>query len=408
MKELIVLWAVPAFFGLMLLELAVCRARTGSGFRLDDALTSLSIGMVSQVSGAFAGAIGLATYGWAGEHLAPFRLPAHAWWTWALAFVGFDLAFYWSHRLSHRVNLFWASHVVHHSSEEYNLTTALRQPATSFLFTWMIYLPLGAAGIPTEVFAVAAGMNLVYQFWPHTRLVGRLGWLEGWLVTPSNHRVHHARNPFAIDRNFGGVFAIWDRIFGTYAEERDDEPLSYGIRDPAASFDPFVLNLHHYGRICRDLLAARTWAERVRVVLGPPEWHPPGRACLPRPARRRLDPRIPAPLSAYCLAQSVLALAATVHFMAVQARVDGAPALLEAAAVVAGTVTVGGLLAGRREFLILEALRLAATALGLAALWAHGSFAPAEPAYLAALLAPVAASAVALTAVAGETATTTG
>jgi hypothetical protein len=168
------------------------------------------------------------------------------------------------------VNLFWASHVIHHSSEDFNLATALRQSATGFYFKWAFYLPLAILGIPTKVFVVIALIDLLYQYWVHTQLIGRMGFLERFLVTPSNHRVHHGQNDYCIDKNYGGIFSIWDQLFGTYADERSDEPVIYGVRKPLRSWDPVWGNIHHYFLIGRLVRTARTSRERLTHVFGPP------------------------------------------------------------------------------------------------------------------------------------------
>lgn len=367
MKELIVLVAVPVFFGLILLEFALGSRRGRSDYTLPDTACSLSIGMLGQVTGAFSGAIGIAIYGWLSAHVAPVAWPLDAWWTWVAATVLFDLGFYWGHRLSHVVNLAWAAHVVHHSSEAYNLSTALRQPSFNFLFSWLVYAPMAAAGIPPLAFAVAAGVNLVYQFWPHTRLVGRLGWFDRWFASPSNHRVHHGRNDWCIDRNFGGVLMVWDRLFGTFVEERDGDPVVFGIREPLGSYDPYRANLHHFEALWRDLRRARSWRDRVLVLFG----HPGGRLHEACPAMER-GPRLPQPAPTsparrvYAIAQLVMCLAATVHFMAVNARLPFHAAVAYAAAIGVSLVVLRRVVEGGRGALPAELARLCALGVALA------------------------------------------
>jgi hypothetical protein len=184
--------------------------------------------------------------------------------------VLYDFCYYWVHRAGHEINLFWASHVIHHSSEDFNLATALRQSATGFYFKWAFYLPLALLGIPTKVFVVVALIDLLYQYWVHTQLVRRLGILERFLVTPSNHRVHHGQNDYCIDKNYGGIFSLWDQLFGTYADERADEKIIYGIRKPLNSWDPVWANVQHYFVIGRLVRAARSGRERFMHVFGPP------------------------------------------------------------------------------------------------------------------------------------------
>ncbi len=155
-----------------------------------------------------------------------------------MAFVVYDFCYYWLHRLGHERNILWAAHSVHHQSEEYNLSTALRQTSTGFLLSWIFYLPLAVLGVPLAVFITVAALNLLYQFWVHTRHIPKLGWYEGFFVTPSNHRAHHAQNPLYMDRNYGGVFILWDRLFGTFQQEDDAEPPVFGVTRPLASWNP--------------------------------------------------------------------------------------------------------------------------------------------------------------------------
>jgi len=330
MKELIVLVAVPVFFALLLLERWVGARRGWRPPSLSETACSVSSGVLGQVSGAFTAALGLATYAWLYAR-APCPWPLDAGWTWAGAFVLFDLLFYWGHRLSHVVNVAWAAHVVHHSSEEFDLATALRQPSFTFLFAWLVYAPLALLGVPPLAFAVSAGVNLVYQFWPHTRLVGRLGWFDRWFASPSNHRVHHGKNPWCIDRNFGGVLMVWDRLFGTFAEERDGEPIEFGVWDPPGSADPYWVNLHAFHGLIVSSRTARGAREWLRVWFGHPGRQPHPAA---RPARPGRPGAAPGPLRrSVAVALIAGAVAATTHFMAVNGRLPAGLALAYAAAI---------------------------------------------------------------------------
>ena len=162
---------------------------------------------------------------------------------WLITFVAYDLCYYFSHRYGHEWRILWASHVAHHQSEAFNLSTALRQTSTGWLNA-IFYLPLYLVGVPVELVISVGSLNLIYQFWVHTEYVGRLGILEYILVTPSNHRVHHAKNPMYIDKNYGGVFIVWDRVFGTFQDELDTEPCRYGITEQLNSWNPIWANMH--------------------------------------------------------------------------------------------------------------------------------------------------------------------
>ncbi len=269
-----VLYAIPFFFLLIALELGADYWRGVRTYRLADAINSLSAGVLSQALGLLTKALGILVYAVAFEQLALFQLDANALWVWLLAFVFYDFCYYWNHRIGHERNVFWASHVVHHQSEEYNLSTALRQTSTGFLLSWIFYLPMAIAGVPPLVFLTVAALNLLYQFWVHTRHIPKLGWFEWIFVSPSNHRVHHAQNPVYMDRNYGGVFIIWDRLFGTFQEELDEEPVIFGVTTPLASWNPLWANLQFYVQLWRDAVRAGSWWDRLRIWFMPTGWRP--------------------------------------------------------------------------------------------------------------------------------------
>lgn len=269
-----VLYAIPFFFVLIGLELLVDRWRGVSTYRLADSINSLSAGVLSQVSGLLTKGLGLLTYGFAVQHLALFELSAQQTWVWVLAFVLYDFCYYWNHRLGHERNVLWAAHSVHHQSEDYNLSTALRQTSSGFLFGWIFYLPLAVLGVPLLVFLTVGALNLLYQFWVHTRHVPKLGWYEWAFVTPSNHRAHHAQNAIYMDRNYGGVFILWDRLFGTFQEELDEEPVIFGVTTPLASWNPLWANLQFYVQLWRDAARAASWWDKLRIWFMPTGWRP--------------------------------------------------------------------------------------------------------------------------------------
>lgn len=269
-----ILYAIPFFFLLIGLELLVDRWRGVSTYRLADSINSLSAGVLSQVSGLLTKGLGLLTYGFALQHLALFELSAQQAWVWLLAFVLYDFCYYWNHRLGHERNVLWAAHSVHHQSEDYNLSTALRQTSSGFLFGWIFYLPLAVLGVPLLVFLTVAALNLLYQFWVHTRHVPKLGWYEWAFVTPSNHRAHHAQNAIYMDRNYGGVFILWDRLFGTFQEELDEEPVIFGVTTPLASWNPLWANLQFYVQLWRDAARAASWWDKLRIWFMPTGWRP--------------------------------------------------------------------------------------------------------------------------------------
>jgi alkylglycerol monooxygenase len=267
-------FAIPVFLLLMGLELWVARSRGLSVYRLKDCLTSLNIGLISEFTKGVGGLISVGMYVLISEHFGAFVWdPLHPL-TWLSALVLYDFCYYWVHRTGHEVNLLWASHVVHHSSEEFNLSTALRQSSTAFLFRWIFYVPMAMLGYPVVVFLAVGLIDLLYQYWVHTQLIGKLGWIEKVLVTPSNHRVHHGQNDYCIDKNYGGILCLWDRLFGTYSDERDDEKPVYGIRQPLNSWNPLWANMHHYFEIGRQVQSASDWRHKLMHVFGSPAWSP--------------------------------------------------------------------------------------------------------------------------------------
>ncbi|POA38171.1 sterol desaturase family protein [Pseudomonas sp. GW456-12-1-14-TSB6] len=269
-----ILYAVPFFFVLIAAELIADRWRGVSNYRLADAVNSISTGVLSTTTGLLTKGVGLVTYAFALEHLALVRLPADSVWVWVFAFVFYDFCYYWLHRMGHERNILWAAHSVHHQSEDYNLSTALRQTSTGFLLSWIFYLPMAVLGVPLLVFVSVAALNLLYQFWVHTRHIPKLGWFEWCFVTPSNHRAHHAQNALYMDRNYGGVFIIWDRLFGSFQEEDDNEPVIFGVTTPLGSWNPLWANLQFYAQLWDDARRAeRTW-DKIRIWFMRTGWRP--------------------------------------------------------------------------------------------------------------------------------------
>lgn len=268
----VILYAIPGFFLLIALEIIVDRLRGTGYYRVNDAINSLSAGVLSRMNGIVRQLFPLAIYVLAYEHIALFTLD-NSLWVWVAAFVLYDFFYYWNHRMGHEMSVLWAAHVVHHSSEEYNLTTALRQTSGSF-FSWIFYLPMALLGFDPIMVATVGALNLVYQFWVHTRHVPKLGWFEWIFVSPSNHRVHHAQNRIYIDKNYGGVFILWDRLFGTFQEELDSAPVIFGIRSALHSWNPLWANLQVYSQLAKDSWRTKRWQDKLRVWFGRTGWRP--------------------------------------------------------------------------------------------------------------------------------------
>jgi len=242
--------SIPFFMGLILIEYALSRRLRPASYSLSDTLTNLNCGVLDQLFALSYKAILFAVYVGVYRAAAIFELSKHSWATWILGFLLVDLGYYWWHRTSHEVNIVWAGHVVHHSSEKYNLSVALRQSLTAVMFSWIFYLPLAVIGIPPIVFAANKVINLLYQFWIHTELIGKLGPLEWVINTPSHHRVHHGVNPRYLDKNYAGTLIVWDRIFGSF--EPESEPVIYGITKPINSWNPLWANFHFWAELIRQ------------------------------------------------------------------------------------------------------------------------------------------------------------
>ncbi len=241
------------------------------GYERRDTNTSLRMGAGSVVIGVFWGIVVLAAY--AGLYqLTPLRVPTDQWWAYVALFLCDDLAFYWYHRVSHEVRVFWASHVVHHSSTHFNLSTALRQPWVP-LTTLPFWAPLALAGFPPWMIFGMQSVSLIYQFGLHTERIGRLpAPIEFLFNTPSHHRVHHGSQEQYLDKNYGGILIVWDRLFGTFAGER--ERVVYGLTTNIGTYNVLRVAFGEYAAIWRDVRAARSWRERAGYVFGGPGWTP--------------------------------------------------------------------------------------------------------------------------------------
>lgn len=265
--------AAPFFIAAMGVEYLYGLAVGKQTYRFSDTINSLSLGVISRLVEllklSFSAVVFSVLVSIAGiEHWS-----MGSWWSWVFAFVAYDFCYYWKHRFGHESRLFWASHVAHHQSEEFNLSTALRQTGTDYI-GFIFYIPLYLVGVPAEVVITVGSLNLIYQFWVHTEHIRRLGPLEWLFVTPSNHRVHHARNPDYLDKNYGGVFILWDRLFGTFQAEKEQEPCVYGITTGLHSWNPIWANCHFWWETAKLCYRTRRWRDKILVWLKGPSWWP--------------------------------------------------------------------------------------------------------------------------------------
>ena len=270
----LIAYAAPVFTFLILCEFLYGYFRNKNNYRLNDTFTSLSLGMISRFPSYLRLGVQGLVYAWIYQSFNFGILDSYDAYVWVIAFVLYDLSYYWLHRCHHEIKILWASHVVHHHGEEFNLSTALRQTGTDFLFKWIFYCPLLFLGVPPEIFVTVAALNLIYQFWVHTEHIDRLGIIDYILVTPSNHRIHHAQNKEYVDANYGGVFIIWDRIFGTFIDERKDLKPVYGTSKPLKSWNPFWANFEVWVEMIRDSWRTEKWSDKVRVWFSRPKWRP--------------------------------------------------------------------------------------------------------------------------------------
>ena len=364
----IIVLATPVFFLLIAVEFAWGWSRKRNTYRLNDAVNSISLGMLSQVSAVFTRLFRVGIYTAIYSSVALF--PDNAFWTqwygWLLALVFYDLCYYWLHRAGHEVAVFWAAHVVHHQSQDYNLSTALRQTSSGALLGWVFYVPMAVAGVPPLVFGVVALVDLLYQFWVHTEHVKKLGWFDRWFCSPSNHRVHHAVNERYLDRNYGGILIIWDRIFGSFKEE--DEKCVYGTRKPLNSWDPLWANAEVYWVLLQDSWHARSWGDKLRVWFKPPGWRPADVAArfpatpFDIEAVQTFHPPMPRAVMWFGAVQFLLLLQGVAAFLWVADSVPLAQAALWLGALTVGLWAVGGVLQGRlsiTEALLIECAALA-------------------------------------------------
>ncbi|MFF3890251.1 sterol desaturase family protein [Streptomyces sp. NPDC001914] len=279
----VVLWSIPAFILLAVIEMISVRIHPdedAAGYEKKDAATSLGMGLGSLFFD-FLWKIPIVAIYTALYELTPLRVPV-LWWTIPLMLLAQDFFYYWSHRGHHVIRLLWACHVVHHSSRKFNLTTALRQPWTGWT-SWPFYLPMVALGVHPAALAFCSSVSLVYQFWIHTERIDKLPrWFEFALNTPSHHRVHHASQGGYLDRNFGGILIVWDRLFGSFVAETE-RPV-YGLTKNISTYNPLRVATHEYTAIARDLRAAANWRERAGRLLGGPGWQPAPSAAAEAPA----------------------------------------------------------------------------------------------------------------------------
>ncbi|EMK09263.1 MULTISPECIES: sterol desaturase family protein [Leptospira] len=394
--------AIPFFFLLIFLEIGFSAYHKRKLYRLNDSINDLSAGTASQVVGVFSKTVTLAAYFYIYQNFRIFNLPSwpseaisifpngmlglssYTWaWifivtVWIFCFIGYDFAYYWAHRLSHEINFLWAGHVVHHQSEEYNLTVALRQASFHGFFTWIFYLPLALIGFSPVVMLLNGQLNLIYQFWIHTKAIDKLPrWFEAIFNTPSHHRVHHGINPKYIDRNHGGTLIVFDKWFGTF-EPESEEPV-YGTVKPLRSFNPIWANLHYWWEMIELAWNCPRWSDKFKVFFAVPGWRPKelgGQYPIPEVSTKtfhKFDIDLPKGLSLYSLVWFILSVVLTFGMLV---KVQSLPwfniSVISFVSLIS-LLTIGGILEKRRWTLFVEPIRLVVLVGGAYALSAEMS-----------------------------------
>lgn len=360
--------SIPIFFILIGVEILVERLSHRKLYRLPDSIANLSCGITSQLSGIFLRVLAVGVYELVFANLAVASLERN-WLYWTALFLLVDLGYYWAHRMSHEINLFWGGHVVHHQSEEYNLSVALRQSSFQVVWTFFFYLPLAVAGFHTTDFLLISSLNTLYQFWIHTETINRMGWFEYLFNTPSHHRVHHGRDPKYIDKNHAGTLIIWDKMFGTFQEE--EERPTYGITKPINSWNGVWANFSHYATMAQELKQIPSWMDKIRYLFNKPGWLPASLGGYrPAPAvdkahYQKYDTPAPAILSYYVLFQYVICLVATAVFLFNQGNYTMAEKAVAAILISISVVNCGVLFEHKRWVYIAEWIRIVSYPAGL-------------------------------------------
>ncbi|MGW8123170.1 sterol desaturase family protein [Roseivirga echinicomitans] len=366
--------AIPVYFLLIGIELIVHRVQAVKSYRLNDAITNINCGVTSQVTGAFLKVLSIGLYTIIYEKFKIFDLP-NSLLVGVLAFIAYDFFYYWAHRMSHEVNLFWGGHSVHHQSEEYNLSVALRQSSTQIIWTFAFYIPMAVVGVHPLLLVTVSGFNLLYQFWIHTESIDKLPkWFEAVFNTPSHHRVHHARNPKYIDKNHAGTFIVWDKLFGTFKAE-EERPI-YGITKNLDSWNPVWANVAHYADMWGDIRTIPKMKDKIRYIFKKPGWLPDYMGGHRAPQEvdvssyKKFHTETAAQLNIYVLVQYVLLLGGTSLFLFNLAEMQVMDKVIFAGMIIFSVISFGVLFENRSSGFVVESVRL--ICITLVALYALG------------------------------------
>lgn len=362
-----VILSIPLYFLLIGFELVYQLVKKVKIYRTNDAITNISCGISSQVTNAIWGVLSVALYQFVYTHWSIAEIP-NTWWSYLILFLLVDLCYYWFHRASHEINFLWnTAHVVHHQSEDYNLSVALRQASFGGVFSMLFYLPLALIGFNAYAFLAVKGINLIYQFWIHTEAIDKLPkWFEYIFNTPSHHRVHHGRNPKYIDRNHAGTLMIWDRMFGTFQAE--EEKPTYGVTKPTNTWNPVWANVLPIVDMTNQVKSTPGFLNKLKVLFFKPGWQPAelgGYQTAPELDRQsyhkfNMHPHLP--MIRYVFVQFVLVLTFTALFLFTQANYDFYTKLALAGYIIWSIAQLGLLMEARRSWIPSEYIRLLASA----------------------------------------------
>jgi len=365
--------SIPIFFILIGIELVVERFSHRKLYRLPDAIANLSCGITSQLSGLFMRVLAIGVYEIIYDNFAFFNQERNVVY-WIALFLLTDFAYYWAHRMSHEINLFWGGHVVHHQSEEYNLSVALRQSSFQVVWTFAFSLPIALLGFNTVDFILVSALNTLYQFWIHTETINKMGWFEYVFNTPSHHRVHHGRNPKYIDKNHAGSLIIWDKMFGTFQAE--EERPTYGITKPINSLNAVWANFSHYAVMAEEMNQIPTFTDKIKYLFKKPGWLPAsmgGYRQVPQvdnQTYKKYNPSYPMQLNYYVLFQYVLCLGVTAFFLFKQSQFTLSEKAIASLVISIWVVNCGVLFEARKWIVVAEWIRiLLFTALGGACIY---------------------------------------
>jgi alkylglycerol monooxygenase len=359
----LIVYAIPVFFLLIGVELMIQYITKSPLYRFNDAITNINCGITQQVLGVFFRTATFFLYLWIYDHARIFTVPL-TWYTWILLFIGVDFFYYLFHRYAHEIAAFWGSHAVHHQSEEYNFSVALRQSATQVFFSFWFYLPLAFLGFSPVAFITVASLQTLYQFWIHTRVIKKMpAWFEFIFNTPSHHRVHHGADPKYIDKNHGGTLIIFDRMFGTFVEE--EEEVHYGVTKPVQSWDPIWVNVEYYKWLWQTFMAAKGM-DKWRVLSRKPGWRPDylGGPLTPQEIPdtfQKYDVHAGTAMHVYVLIQFIIVLSGTSLFLFSADKLPLLQQLASAALIIWMVQNISGIFERKSWVFVSETLRIVAS-----------------------------------------------